>query len=351
MKKNNMIHIVKKRKIFFAISSVMVLLSIISLIVFGLKPGIDFTGGSLIEVSFTQKRPNLEAMNASFQDQNLGSVRVQPTGDKGYILKMRFITEEEHQGILLALREKFETIDEEEFQDAGFEIIDEETNVLEDVVVNLDLDEKINDSAENNVVAHVENKMLEERIETIGPAISSQLKKRSIEAAIAVVLAIIVYIAYAFRKVSKPVRSWKYGVTAIVALFHDVVITMGVFAILGRYAGVEVDIPFVVAMLTILGYSVNDTIVVFDRVRENLIKIGYDKFAEVVNKGVNETLVRSVNTSVTTLIVLLALFLFGGETIHYFSLALIIGILFGTYSSIFLASPLLVVWKNFGDKK
>lgn len=332
MKKNNMIQIIEKRNIFFVISAVAVVLSLISLAVFGLKPGIDFTGGSLIEVSFTEERPSLDEMNAAFEGQDLGNVRVQPTGDKGYIFKMRFITEEEHQAILGMLREQFEQSVGETDAALVEEVVDGE--VVEDVVIET-----------------AQNKMLEERVETIGPAISAQLKSRSAKAAVAVVLAIVAYIAYAFRKVSKPVRSWKYGVTAIIALLHDVLITMGVFALLGHYFGVEVDIPFVVAMLTILGYSVNDTIVVFDRVRENLIKLGYDKFAYVVNKGVNETLVRSVNTSITTLIVLTALFLFGGESIHYFSLALMIGVALGTYSSIFLASPLLVVWKKLGDRK
>jgi len=189
--------------------------------------------------------------------------------------------------------------------------------------------------------------VLEERFETIGAAISSHLRERSMYAAVAVVLAIILYIGYTFRKVSKPVQSWKYGVTAIIALFHDVIITMAVFAVLGHYAGVEVGISFVVALLTIMGYSVNDTIVVFDRIRENLIKRGSDQFDETVNMGVKQSITRSLNTSLTTLLVLVALFVFGGESIHYFSLTLIVGIVVGTYSSIFLASPLLVEWANY----
>ena len=196
-----------------------------------------------------------------------------------------------------------------------------------------------------------QNKVLEERVDVIGPAISSHLRSRAFSAAIAVVIAIILYVAYAFRKVSEPVKSWKYGIAAIVALVHDVTITMAVFALLGYYLGVEIDIPFVVALLTILGYSVNDTIVVFDRVRENLLHDGPNRFAQTVNEGVNGTLVRSMNTSITTLLVLFALFFFGGATIKFFSLALIIGIALGTYSSIFLASPLLVVWNEWGKKK
>jgi preprotein translocase subunit SecF len=196
-----------------------------------------------------------------------------------------------------------------------------------------------------------ENRVIEKRVETIGASVSSHLKSRAFSTAIVVMLAIIVYVAYAFRKVSKPVKSWKFGVTAIIALIHDVTIVMGIFVLLGYYLGVEVNIPFVVALLTILGYSVNDTIVVFDRVRENLITYGYDRFEEVVNRGVNDTLVRSLNTSVTTLLVLVALFLFGGGTIKYFSLALIAGVIVGTYSSIFLASPLLVEWEKLRRKR
>jgi preprotein translocase subunit SecF len=166
-----------------------------------------------------------------------------------------------------------------------------------------------------------------------------------------VVVAIILYVAYAFRKVSKPISSWKYGIAAIVALIHDVTIVMAVFAILGKTAGVEVDIPFVVALLTILGYSVNDTIVVFDRVRESLLGRVGSNFEENVNTGVNKSITRSINTSLTTLVVLVSLYFFGGASVQYFALALIIGIIAGTYSSIFLASPLLVAWHQFDVRR
>jgi preprotein translocase subunit SecF len=195
-----------------------------------------------------------------------------------------------------------------------------------------------------------DEKVLEDRFETVGPAVSTQLRTRAVYAVLAVLIGIIVYIAYSFRRVSRPVASWKYGVVAVAALIHDVTITMGVFAILGHYFGVEVDVPFVVALLTILGYSVNDTIVVFDRVRENLIKRSVDDFADTVNVAINETLARSLNTTATTLFTLLALFVFGGATIKWFTLALLIGIFLGAYSSIFVASPLLVEWKRWQDR-
>lgn len=295
----NLKPIVQKRNIFFTLSGILVALSIGALLMFGLKPGIDFTNGTLIELSFGENRPEKVALQEVVDGLGYGNVIVQSSDEDAYLLKLRFISEEEHQVILTNVRTAFET---------------EETRVLE------------------------------ERIETIGPSISSQLRKKAFSAAIAVIVAIVFYVAYAFRKVSRPVKSWKYGITAVIALFHDVLIVMGIFALLGHFKGVEIDIPFVVALLTILGYSVNDTIVVFDRVREELIHHGSDKFEEVVNRGVNGTLVRSLNTSLTTLLVLLGLFIFGGVSIHYFALALIIGVLAGTYSSIFLASPLLVVW-------
>lgn len=287
-------------------SGVLFVLALISLAVFGLKPGIDFTGGTLMQVSFSEGRPERIAVIEALQGQDLGSVSLQSAGDNGYLFKMKYLQEEEHQQVLSTLRQKFET-----------------------------------DS----------NKVLEERLETIGPSISSDLTNRSIKVAIAIILAIVAYIAYSFRKVSKPVASWKYGVAAIVALVHDVVITMGIFALLGRFMNVEVDVPFVVAMLTVFGYSVNDTIVVFDRVRENLAKNGASDFDESVNAGLNDTLVRSLNTTCTTLLVLAALFFFGGDSIHYFSLALIIGIGLGAWSSIFVASPLLVAWNDITKRK
>ena len=187
--------------------------------------------------------------------------------------------------------------------------------------------------------------------ETVGPTVGQELKQRSITALIIVLLAIIAYISFTFRKVSKPVPSWRYGVVAVVALLHDVLIPIGVFAVLGHYLDVKIDILFVTAALTVLGFSIHDTIVVFDRIRENIIRHPGKTFEETVNKSVNQTLARSINTSLTALIVLLAVFLFGGVTIKYFVLMLILGIVCGTYSSIFIASPLLVSWYLKSAKK
>lgn len=302
-----MLHVVRHRKITFSLSAALFLISVVLLGTLGLKPGIDFTGGSLFEISFSETRPTVDEMHMALDQLDfVGSVLVQPAGEDSMQLKTQFLSEDQHQALLQALRDNFET---------------------------------------------ESNRVLEERADVIGPAVSSNLRSKSFYAAFTVIIAIILYVAYAFRKVSAPVQSWKYGLAAIVALIHDVTITMAAFALLGYYLGVEVDIPFVVALLTILGYSVNDTIVVFDRVRENLLQDGSGKFEESVNNGVNETFVRSLNTSMTTLVVLAALFFFGGASIQYFALALMIGITLGTYSSIFLASPLLVEWKHLSDRK
>jgi len=288
---------IKYSKIWVGISTSFVVISIILLFTLGLKPGIDFTGGSLMELSF-DNRPEVSEIKTSLVNHEIENPVVQRTGDNGLIIRMQFLNEDEHQEVLGGLRDEF-----------GVQ----------------------------------ENRVHEERFETIGAAISSQLRTRSMWAAIFVCLAIVLYVAYAFRRVSKPVASWKYGMLAIVALGHDVLIVMGIFALLGHFAGVEINIAFVVALLTIMGYSVNDTIVVFDRIRENLIKRVSPDFGETINIGLNQTLMRSLNTSVTTILVLLALYLFGGSTTNNFVLALMVGVLSGAYSSIFLASPLLVL--------
>ncbi|MFA5211196.1 MAG: protein translocase subunit SecF [Patescibacteria group bacterium] len=311
------LNIIGKRKIFFTISALLAIASLVSLIIFGLKPGIDFVGGSLLEINFSSQRPTIEEMKNSLITTGLSDIenaKIQPAEENSFILRTRSLAEEEHQKILSQLREDFE-------------------------------------NQKNEEGINIENKVLEQRQETIGSSISSELRSKSFKTITLVIIMMIVYITWAFKRVSKPIKSWKYGVTAIIALVHDVLITIGVFSILGHFYNVEVDIAFIVAILTILGYSVNDTIVVFDRVRENLIKFGYENFEETVNKGVNETLARSINTSLTTLLVLIALYFYGGASIHYFVLALIIGITLGALSSIFLASPLLVVWDNWSRRK
>lgn len=178
---------------------------------------------------------------------------------------------------------------------------------------------------------------------TIGPTVGDELRQKSVQGLVVALLLILAYVAYTFRKVSRPVQSWKYGVITIFTAFHDIVVPLGVFAALGRFAGWEIGTPFIAAILTILGYSITDTIVVFDRVRENLQKMS-GTFEEIVEASVQQTFMRSFNTSVTTLLTLMAIFLFGGKSLHEFTLTLILGISVGTYSSIFIASPMLVSW-------
>jgi len=293
--------IVKNRKIWYAISGLFVAASIFSIFYFGLRLGIDFTGGSLLEVEYANTRPEISVLQEKIKSLDLGNVVLQPTGDNGLIARSKDLTEDEHQKLLFALG-----------------------------------------SAEE---------LKEVRFDSIGPVIGAELRQKSWIAIVLVVIMIILYIAFAFRKVSKPVSSFKFGLMAVVALIHDVSIPFGVFVVLGKFLGVEIDVLFITALLTILGFSVHDTIVVFDRVRENLRKgIGND-FEETVGISVNQTITRSINTSITVLIVLFAIFFFGGETTKWFSLALAIGVAIGTYSSIFLASPLLVTMHKFQEKR
>ncbi len=323
--------IINKRKIFLSISAVIVLISVLLWISLGLNLGIDFTGGSLLEVEYLENRPSQDEVKAVLADLNLEGLNIQETGDNGYLFRFKEITEETHQDILTRLEMKSEAELDPEVTTQELEVSSEGDSGLELGDVELGIATPSN--------------LDEKRFEAIGPAIGQELKVKSIYAIIIVLIAIVLYIAWAFRKVSYPVTSWKYGIVAIITLFHDVLITIGVFIILGRILGLEVNTPFVAALLTILGYSVNDTIVVFDRIRENLHK--YEgEFEEIVDKSVLETVSRSINTSVTTELVLLAILFLGGASIRDFVLVLVIGIVLGTYSSIFIASPLLVVWQK-----
>ncbi|HHE76595.1 MAG TPA: protein translocase subunit SecF [Candidatus Parcubacteria bacterium] len=286
---------VKYRKIYFIISGALVIASIASLFIFGLKPGIEFTGGSILELEFESQRPSHQEIREVLAPFNLQET-IQSTGEKGVIIKMRHISEDEYLRVVEAI-------------DGKAKIIKERTG-----------------------------------FQAIGPTIGRELKQKTRVVMVLSLIAILLYVAFAFRRVSYPVKSWQYGIAAIVALFHDVLIPLGVFSVLGSFYNIQITIPIVTALLTIFGYSINDTVVVFDRIRENLLKRVDPSFEVVVDKSLKQTLGRSINTSFTTLIVLFAIFFFGGETLKNFSLALIIGIIAGTYSSIFLASQLLVSW-------
>ena len=284
----------KYSAIYYIISGILIVATIVSLFMFGLKFGIEFVGGSNMEIQFSGARPSNETIQNSLKSFNLGDVTVQPTGANEAIFQFKGVDEATHQKILSSLNVSF--------------------------------------------------KVTEKSFQYIGPSIGQELRN-STEIAIALALiAITLYIAFAFRKVSRPVNSWKYGITSLIALFHDVLIPIGVFSILGHFYNVEITIPIIAALLTILGFSVHDTIVIFDRIRENILRRGMGQFEDTVNWSLTQTLGRSISTVVTVEFVLVALYFLGGETLKYFALTLIIGITSGAYSSIFIASPLLVSW-------
>ena len=298
--------IIKHKKIFIGLSVSLVILSIVSLLVYGLKIGIDFKGGALMEVVYKTARVEQVSLDKSLQEIGLGSILLQPTGELGYIVKSRDLNDTEHALLLKTLSQNGKA-------------------PLEEVSFN-----------------------------SIGPSVGRELTNKAVIAIILVSLAIICFIAFAFRKVSKPISSWRYGFIAIVTLLHDVAIPVGLFVFLSHYYGAEMDTLFVVAVLTILGLSVSDTIVIFDRIRENLKTHGSKakvEFNQVVGRSLEQSYARSICTSLTVILVLLSLFFFGPVSTKYFALMLTAGIFFGTYSSIFLASPLLVLVEEWQNKK
>lgn len=283
-----MSNLMRYKNLYFILSLFIILPGLYFLITSGVKLGIDFTGGALLEYKFEQQ-VNLDDLKKYGQ--------VTPSADNSYIIRSKPLEQNQINEIKKNLTDKY-------------------------------------------------GKVEERRIENVGPIIGAELKQKALLALIIASAAIVLYIAWSFRKVPKPASSWRFGITAIIALIHDVLMVIGIFAILGKFLGVEIDTLFVTALLTVLGFSVHDTIVVFDRIRENLTKHIGKKFIEVANLSVIQTLGRSLNTSLTVVFVLVALLLFGGETIKWFVVALLIGIISGTYSSIFNATALLVLWEE-----
>ena len=298
--------IVRRRKIFFALSGILSAVSIAAMFAFGFDVSIDFKGGTLTEVRFAEParttdgvqsggRPARTEVESKISALNLGGFSVRPSGDANYAVRTRELSADERQALIEALGNPFV-----------------------------------------------------ERQNTIGPVAGAELKDKAIKAVLVVMLMIVLFVTFAFRKVSRPVSSWKYGLATVIALAHDVVIPTGVFIFLGKLYGLEIDLLFISGLLAILGYSVHDTIVVFDRVRENL-RVNAEKnfkedFEATVGKSVAQTFGRSINTSLTIFITLLALYLVGSAATKDFASLLIIGIIVGTYSSIFVASPLLVTF-------
>ncbi|MFZ1735360.1 MAG: protein translocase subunit SecF [Candidatus Moraniibacteriota bacterium] len=288
--------LIQQRKYFYAFSMALMIASIAMLSVWGLKLGIDFRGGTLLEVSWSEgKVPDRGVIETHLKEvPRVESLVVQPSGDRTMFIRYASSDETVNEAVLAELKKTDESV----------ELV---------------------------------------RSEFIGASVSESIKKNAITALFLAVIGIILYIAWAFRGVSRPVSSWHYGFQATVALAHDIIITLGAFSLFGHFYGMEVGAPFIAALLTILGYSVNDTIVVYDRIRENLIRSGgTEDFEEVVNHSLNQTIARSFNTSFTVIIVLIAISVLGGESIRSFSLALLVGVTAGTYSSIYIATALLV---------
>ena len=294
-------NLIKYRNLFFALSLAIIIPGLIALYLWGLRLGIDFAGGTIWEIKF-ERQIATDQINEFLTKEGIETASVAATGPDAVLVRMK--------------------------------------------------------TADENKIAQVKSKLGESfgrtqdlRLETVGPVISKELTQKAITAVGISILAIVVYVTWAFRKVKKPASPFAFGVTTIIALVHDVIVVVGAFAILGHFARLEVDSLFLTALLTVLGFSVHDTIVVFDRIRENLAKYDDFSFEQVVNHSILQTFARSLNTSLTVVFVLLAMLLFGGASIKTFVLALLIGVISGTYSSIFNAAPLLVVWQKIMFRK
>lgn len=291
--------IIANRKMWYWISGTLIAASLLSVVFWQFKFGIDFTGGSLIEVVFDDGRPSIAEVTEALAP--FGAASVQPAGEQGMIIRMPPLDQTTHLNLVNVLNDRFA-------------------------------------------------KVTEQRFDSIGPTIGVELRNKALVALLIMFVAIIIYIAYAFRRVSRPISSWVYGVITMITAFHDIAIPLGIFSLLGKFASVEVGAAFVAAILTIMGYSINDTIVVLDRVRENLAR-GSGTFEDIVEKSVRQTITRSVITGVGALLALIAIYFFGGESIKYFALALIVGIAVGAYSSLFIAAPLLVTWQKHKSRR
>jgi preprotein translocase subunit SecF len=288
-------NIIKYNKIFLSVSGILTLVGITAIIVFGFKPGIDFVGGTMwqIQTPVGQQLTTEDVKNFFGNDLGEKNITIFPSDNNSFLIRLGHIPESEHQQYLQALKLKFN---------------------IEEV-----------------------------RFNGIGPTVGKELKNKAFWAITMVLLGISLYIAFAFRKVSYPIKSWKYGIITLITLFHDILIPAGMLAVLGKFFGIETDTNFVVALLVIMGFSVHDTIVVFDRIRENLlVGRGRLNLSETINQSINQTIARSINTSLTLILVLIVLFFFGPAVLKYFILTILVGVVIGTYSSIFVASPLLL---------
>lgn len=299
-----MIDVIRHKWIFLGFSLFIVVLSIVAIIVFGFRPAVDFTGGTIWHVRVADPTVSEEGIASAIQSQGAERPLVyRELSTNSFFIKTKPLSEDQHQQFLSGLFQKYSGVEELKF-------------------------------------------------ESVGPTIGKQLRTKAIWAGILVLLAISLYVAISFRKVSYPVASWKYGIVTLITLFHDAIIPAGLLAVLGAYRGVEIDTNFIIALLVIIGFSVHDTIVVFDRVRENvLLKKSGDSFDQVVQSSIAQTMWRSINTSLTLVLMLVAMLLFGSPTLKLFVTIILVGTICGTYSSIFVASPLLTVWNKFSNIK
>lgn len=290
-----MFRIIRIRKTWYIISGILLALSVTSLLIFGLRVGIDYSGGTII--TYQTKNGNaVTIIESKLKELGITSYQVKPSGNDQIMVKTVQLDNQKHQ----------------------------------------ELNQKITSDIGD---------ITEARYDSIGPSVGQDLKNKSIIAVSLASLAIIIFIAFAFRRVPRPLSSWKFGFLAVIALLHDLIITTGMVSLLGHFfVWLEVDALFITALLTVMGFSVHDTIVIYDRLRENFIKNRHKPIETVAKESVNQTLARSINTSMTTLIVLTALLLLGGTSIRHFIVVLLIGIFIGTYSSIFVAAPLVVSW-------
>lgn len=299
-----MINVIGWRKTFLGIAAAFVLAAIVAISVFGFEQGIEFRGGTLWRFTVEGALPDTSSIEEVVTSVlGTGELYVSYDEERGSVLlRLPEVSEEDHQALREGFVERHPSFEEQSFQ-------------------------------------------------SIGPSVGERLRNRSLIALVLVLVCISLYIAFAFRKVRRPVSSWKYGIITLLTLAHDVIIPAGMLAILGRFAGVQIDTALIVALLVVMGFSVHDTIVVFDRIRENLTASKGGDFGGVINSSLNQVLMRSLNTSFTLILVLVALLVVGPLQLRLFVLTLLVGIVSGVYSSIFVASPLLFVAERMGKKK
>ena len=297
--------IINHRKFFFWLTGLILAAAVGAILVWGLPLGIDFTGGSLMEVSYANARPALSAIQTQVATVPLGAVSVRAVGDNDISIRMRTMTPAEHTSVLAALSAQASTT--------------------------------------------------ELSYTSVGPALGSQFTNKALWAIFAVILVIVFYIAFAFRKVSRPVPGWGYGITVVAMLVIDIIVPTGFYAAYCHFTGAEVDSLFIVALLSLLGYCVNDVIVIFDRIREHLAKNSRENnkepFEETIGKSISETMNRSINTALTVVLALIALIVFGAESTRNFALVMLVGVAAGTFSSIARSAPLLIPIANWFNKK